>query len=86
MTTVQKINIDKSEIKEVKSKAVANSLFETLRKLRYEISKEENVPAYVIFSDAALRQMETERPMSDEELIAIDGVGKAKLKNMAMHL
>jgi ATP-dependent DNA helicase RecQ len=80
LTTVQKINIDKSEIKEVKSKSVANSLFETLRKLRYEISKEENVPAYVIFSDAALRQMETERPMSDEELIAIDGVGKAKLE------
>jgi ATP-dependent DNA helicase RecQ len=80
LTTVQKINTDISEIKEVKSKTVANSLFETLRKLRYEISKEENVPAYVIFSDAALRQMETERPMSDEELIAIDGVGKAKLE------
>ncbi|HEY4628255.1 MAG TPA: DNA helicase RecQ [Flavobacterium sp.] len=80
LTTVQKINIDKSEINEVKSKSAANSLFETLRKLRYEISKKENVPAYVIFSDAALRQMETERPMSDEELIAIDGVGKAKLE------
>jgi ATP-dependent DNA helicase RecQ len=80
LTTVQKINIDKSEINEVKGKAVANSLFETLRKLRYEISKEENVPAYVIFSDAALRQMETERPMSDQELLSIDGVGKAKLE------
>jgi ATP-dependent DNA helicase RecQ len=80
LTTVQKINIDKSEIKEVKSKVIANSLFETLRKLRYEISKEESVPAYVIFSDAALRQMETERPMSDTELLAIDGVGRAKLE------
>jgi ATP-dependent DNA helicase RecQ len=38
------------------------------------------------FSDAALRQMETERPMSDTELLAIDGVGKAKLENMAMLL
>jgi ATP-dependent DNA helicase RecQ len=80
LTTVQKINIDKQEIKETKSKSIANSLFETLRKLRYEISKEELVPAYVIFSDAALRQMETERPMSPEELLAIDGVGKAKLE------
>lgn len=80
LTTVQKINIEKPEIKETKSKSVANSLFETLRKLRYEISKEESVPAYVIFSDAALRQMETERPMSDTELLAIDGVGKAKLE------
>ena len=80
LTTVQKINIEKQEIKETKNKSVANSLFETLRKLRYEISKEESVPAYVIFSDAALRQMETERPMSDIELLAIDGVGKAKLE------
>ncbi|MDD2821421.1 MAG: helix-turn-helix domain-containing protein, partial [Flavobacterium sp.] len=80
LTTVQKINIEKQEIKETKSKTVANSLFETLRKLRYEISKEESVPAYVIFSDAALRQMETERPMSENELLAIDGVGKAKLE------
>ena len=80
MTTVQKINIEKHEVKEKKSKSVANSLFETLRKLRYEISKEEEVPAYVIFSDAALRQMETERPMSEQELLAIDGVGKAKLE------
>ena len=80
LTTVQKINIEKQEVKEKKSKSVANSLFETLRKLRYEISKEEEVPAYVIFSDAALRQMETERPMSDLELLAIDGVGKVKLE------
>ena len=80
LTTVQKVNTDKTEIKEAKSKTAANSLFETLRKLRYEISKEENVPAYVIFSDAALRQMEKERPMSDSELLAIDGVGKAKLE------
>lgn len=80
LTTVQKINIDKQEVKEVKRKSTANSLFDTLRKLRYEISKEESVPAYVIFSDAALRQMETERPMSDQELLAIDGVGKAKLE------
>ena len=80
LTAVQKLNFEKQEVKEKKSKSVANSLFETLRKLRYEISKEEEVPAYVIFSDAALRQMETERPMSDQELLAIDGVGKAKLE------
>jgi ATP-dependent DNA helicase RecQ len=80
LNTVQKNNIEKSESKEPKNKTIANSLFETLRKLRYEISKEEEVPAYVIFSDAALRQMETNRPMSDQELIAIDGVGKAKLE------
>lgn len=80
LTTVQKNTVEKTDVKEAKSKSTANSLFEKLRKLRYEISKEESVPAYVIFSDAALRQMETKRPMSDDELIAIDGVGKAKLE------
>lgn len=80
LNTVQKPSIEKTESKTAKSKTAANSLFETLRKLRYDISKEEEVPAYVIFSDAALRQMETNRPMSKEELIAIDGVGKAKLE------
>jgi ATP-dependent DNA helicase RecQ len=80
LNTVQKLSLEKTESKTTKSKTVANSLFETLRKLRYDISKEEEVPAYVIFSDAALRQMETNRPMSEEELIAIDGVGKAKLE------
>lgn len=80
LTMVQKSTVEKTDAKEPKSKSTSNSLFEKLRKLRYEISKEESVPAYVIFSDAALRQMETKRPMSDVELIAIDGVGKAKLE------
>lgn len=80
LTTVQKVTIEKTELKESKVKSTANSLFETLRKLRYEISKEEEVPAYAIFSDAALRQMEIIRPMSDEEFISIDGVGKTKLE------
>lgn len=82
LTTVVKKVIDKKEIREAKSKtkAVDSSLFETLRKLRYDIAQKDEVPAYVIFSDAALRQMETLRPMSDEEFLAIDGVGKAKLE------
>ncbi|MBO9584604.1 MAG: DNA helicase RecQ [Flavobacterium sp.] len=80
LTTVVKKAIDKTETKEAKPKATKNSLFETLRKLRYEIAKEEEVPAYVIFSDASLRQMEVLRPMTDEDFLAIEGVGKAKLE------
>ncbi|MEG2102432.1 MAG: helix-turn-helix domain-containing protein, partial [Flavobacterium sp.] len=80
LTTVVKKVIDKNEIKEVKAKPVKNSLFETLRKLRYEIAQEEEVPAYVIFSDAALRQMEILRPMTDDDFLAVDGVGKVKLE------
>lgn len=80
LTTVVKFNAEKSEISQAKSKTSTNSLFETLRKLRSEIAKEEEVPAYIIFNDATLKQMETQRPMSDDEFLAIDGVGKAKLE------
>ncbi len=79
LNTVVKIEIGKKQLKE-KSFTIVNSLFETLRKLRAEIAIAENVPAYVVFSDAALRQMETDKPTNSEELIAIDGVGKAKLE------
>ncbi|MGQ7947676.1 DNA helicase RecQ [Flavobacterium sp. WC2509] len=80
LTTVLKIDKNKSEVKERATKTTTNSLFEFLRKLRSEIAKEEGVPAYVIFNDATLKQLETQRPMSDEEFLSIDGVGKAKLE------
>ncbi len=80
LNTIKKTAPKPIETENNKPKVIKNSLFESLRKLRYEIAKEEDVPAYVIFSDAALRQMEINRPMSEEELIAIDGVGKTKLE------
>jgi ATP-dependent DNA helicase RecQ len=67
--------------KKTVKKTTKNNLFERLRTLRLKISKEENVPAYQIFSDATLREMEAERPMSEEELIRINGVGRVKLMN-----
>ena len=79
LNSVIKLEVAKKIIKE-NSFTVVNSLFETLRKLRTEIAKQEEVPAYVVFSDAALRQMETEKPTNQRELLAIDGVGKAKLE------
>ncbi|WPR70685.1 DNA helicase RecQ [Flavobacterium sp. NG2] len=80
LTTVQKATAEKVTIKESKVKPKNDSLFEMLRKIRYDLSKEESVPAYVIFSDAVLKEMEINRPMSDDELLAIDGVGKVKLE------
>ncbi|WP_348824853.1 DNA helicase RecQ [Flavobacterium aestuarii] len=80
LSTVQKMDKEIIEAKTVKTKSSANSLFEFLRKLRTEIAKEEEVPAYVIFSDATLKQLEIHRPMSDSDFLAIDGVGKAKLE------
>lgn len=62
-------------------KTSENSLFERLRKLRLEISREEDIPAYLIFNDATLKEMEKERPMTDEDFMQISGVGRQKMQN-----
>ncbi len=57
-----------------------NDLFEKLRQLRADIAKEEDIPAYLVFSDATLKEMERVRPMSELELLEISGVGQRKLE------
>ncbi|OYW47020.1 MAG: DNA helicase RecQ [Sphingomonadales bacterium 32-68-7] len=55
-------------------------LFEALRALRRELAAEAQVPPYVIFHDATLREMAANRPASLDELGAIPGVGARKLE------
>lgn len=57
-----------------------NSLFERLRQLRLKISRKEEIPAYRIFSDATLKEIEQARPLSETEFKAISGVGQRKLE------
>ena len=54
-------------------------MFETLRAWRAGAAKEQGVPAYVIFHDATLRQIATERPTTLAALGTISGVGETKL-------
>ncbi|WEJ62694.1 DNA helicase RecQ [Thiomicrorhabdus lithotrophica] len=55
--------------------------FEELRALRKEIAESEDKPAYQIFGDATLVEMAQKRPTTDNELLAISGVGEKKLEN-----
>jgi ATP-dependent DNA helicase RecQ len=50
-----------------------------LRALRSRLAKDEEVPAYVIFPDRALREIARARPGSLEELAGVHGVGPARL-------
>jgi ATP-dependent DNA helicase RecQ len=59
--------------------AVDADLFDRLRALRRQIADAESVPAYVVFSDAVLRDMARRVPRTDAELLAISGIGQAKL-------
>ena len=59
--------------------AFSEELFAKLKELRMTIAKEEKVPAYIIFSDATLVDMCQKLPRSEEELLAVSGVGRVKL-------
>ncbi len=54
-------------------------LFERLRGLRTEIARARDVPPYLIFNDASLRDMASSRPETPQEFLAIHGVGDKKL-------
>jgi ATP-dependent DNA helicase RecQ len=55
-------------------------LFERLRVLRKRLADAEGVPAYIVFSDAVLRQMSASVPKSPDEMLALSGVGPVKLE------
>ncbi len=55
-------------------------LFEKLRALRKRLADERDVPAYIVFSDVALRQMAREYPANEAGFARISGVGEKKLR------
>lgn len=67
----------------VKSRTKKTDLFEKLRLLRQQIATEQNVPAYVVFGDASLKDMEAKLPKNREEFMEVSGVGQAKLEKYA---
>jgi DNA helicase-2/ATP-dependent DNA helicase PcrA len=55
------------------------ALLERLRAWRTEVAKEAKVPAYVVFTDVTLQAVAERVPTSEEELLAIAGIGRVKL-------
>jgi ATP-dependent DNA helicase RecQ len=53
-------------------------LFEELRRLRAAIAKGENLPPYIVFSDATLIEMATWLPLNEDDMRRIMGVGDLK--------
>ncbi|WP_151636547.1 DNA helicase RecQ [Noviherbaspirillum aerium] len=56
------------------------SVFEKLRWWRVETARKHNVPAYVIFHDATMREIAKNRPTSLDDLRHVSGVGEKKLQ------
>lgn len=68
----------RKEIKKVNSISVDHGLFEELRQLRKELASKENVPPFIIFSDASLKDMAVKLPRTEEEFLEVKGVGTQK--------
>lgn len=60
--------------------AYEKDLFENLKKLRNRIAHEENVPAYLIFSDSTLLDLATYLPLTADDLPKISGFGAFKIE------
>ncbi len=87
----QSLHLRKDDIKPPSSKETKRSrrkdpvspqhqpLWEALRECRKRIADELNVPPYVVFHDASLKEMLEVRPMSRMDLLTITGVGQSKL-------
>ena len=82
LATLSKLQAKTKEVKEI-SAVKTKELFEKLRVLRAVYAKDMGVPAYVIFSDASLKDMEQKKPTTMEGFSKISGVGKAKLEKYA---
>ncbi len=54
-------------------------LFSRLRTLRSKLAQEQNVPAFVVFSDATLHDICAKLPKNHLEFLEVSGVGHAKL-------
>lgn len=55
-----------------------SNLFQRLKTLRLQLAKEKDYPAFVIFSDATLKEMADKKPINRELFLTIRGVGSKK--------
>ena len=56
------------------------ALFSSLRSVRLQVAKAENIPPYMVFGDKTLKQMALEKPSTPESFLELNGVGAKKLE------
>ncbi len=75
-----------SGFEEISLSAPQQAVFEKLRWWRVETARSHNVPAYVIFHDATLREIARAMPVTLDELRHVSGVGEKKLETYGAQL
>ncbi len=85
---LEKVLITKSkeriEVQEQKA-AYETGLFQRLKVTRRELADAENVPAYIVLSDATLMELATYLPHNKEEFTKISGFGQIKIEKYERH-
>ncbi|MCM1369304.1 MAG: DNA helicase RecQ [Candidatus Amulumruptor caecigallinarius] len=81
-TIVEDVDYSESDTEAAMQNSVGGAsdeeLYGILKGLRKDISRKHNLPPYVVFLDQSLEAMATMYPISNEELLAIPGVGAGK--------
>jgi ATP-dependent DNA helicase RecQ len=80
ITLTKPVTAPETKVHHVGEITCDEALFERLRALRKTLADERDVPAYIIFSDVALRQMARNYPASERDFARISGVGEKKLR------
>jgi ATP-dependent DNA helicase RecQ len=80
VTLTKPVTAPETKVHHVGEIACDEALFERLRELRKRLADERDVPAYIVFSDVALRQMARNYPESESDFARISGVGEKKLR------
>jgi ATP-dependent DNA helicase RecQ len=77
---VPRLTIDLSKKKQLSEQAYDRALFAKLKHLRKSIAEQDDVPPFVVFSDASLADMAAKCPQSSRDFLAVSGVGQTKLE------
>lgn len=77
---VPRLVIDKSKPAKTDKRYYDRALFAKLKHLRKSIAEQDDVPPFVVFSDASLADMAEQLPQNDMQFLAISGVGNTKLE------
>lgn len=84
MLPIKTKKVRKTTVEKDSWDGVDRKLYEVLRYVRTELARERNVPPYIIFSDASIRDMARRRPTSSDDMLNVHGVGAKKLADFGL--
>jgi ATP-dependent DNA helicase RecQ len=67
-------------VEKSKTQLQKEELLARLQQLRRTMAIQQGIPPYTLFSDVSLQQMAERRPLSDAEMLGIEGVSERKLQ------